>query len=120
VDTDQYETVLQLPYGAAKTRAWQSHILTSVLKGIDAQIYAAVADYGRRQFKPGLWKWGLESGALGLSYSGGYLDDIRANIDALKRRIIDHEILVPCIPKEKAQEAVDLGIPPGQCHPPMT
>jgi basic membrane lipoprotein Med (substrate-binding protein (PBP1-ABC) superfamily) len=120
VDTDQYLTVVDLPGGAANARARQSHILTSVLKGVDAEVYAVVAAYGQRKFVAGTWKWGLESGALGLSYSGGYIDDIREKIEALKARIISGEITVPCIPADKADEAVALGIAPGECHPPVT
>ena len=120
VDTDQYATVLRLPGGASNARARQAHILTSVLKGIDAEVYAAVAAYGQRKFEPGLWRWGLESGAMDISYSGGYIDDIRSQIEALKARIISGEITVPCIPQEKLDAAVALGIPPGECHPPLT
>jgi basic membrane protein A len=120
VDTDQFQTVLQLTEGAATAGAWQSHILTSVLKGIDKQVYAALADYGQGKFKPAVWKWGLESGAMGLSYSGGYIDDLRSLVESLKSQIISGQIKVPCIPGDKAVEAVQLGIRPGECHPPLT
>jgi basic membrane lipoprotein Med (substrate-binding protein (PBP1-ABC) superfamily)/DNA-binding SARP family transcriptional activator len=120
VDTDQYNTVLQLPQSGANARQWQSHILTSVVKGIDTEVYTAVADYGRGKFTPGTWKWGLASGALGLSYSGGYIDDLRSEIEALKAKIISGAIKVPCIPTEKAQQALDIGIAPGECHPPLS
>jgi basic membrane lipoprotein Med (substrate-binding protein (PBP1-ABC) superfamily) len=117
VDTDQHRTVVQLPEAASTVKAWQSHILTSVLKGIDQQVYAVIADYGQGHFKAATWQWGLESGAMGLSYSGGYIDDLRDTIEALKAKIIAGEIEVPCLPTEKTQAAIDQGIAPGECHP---
>jgi basic membrane lipoprotein Med (substrate-binding protein (PBP1-ABC) superfamily)/DNA-binding SARP family transcriptional activator len=121
VDTDQYQTVSELPgVGESKASAWRSHILTSVLKGIDKQVYAVVADYGQGHFKPAVWEWGLASGAMGISYSGGYIDDLRSQIDALKAQIIAGQIKVPCLPSEKTQQAIDAGIAPGECHPHLT
>jgi hypothetical protein len=61
---------------AAPSRS-SSAFLTSVLKGVEAQTYEVVADHTRGEFRTREWKWGLESGASGLSYSGGYLDDLR-------------------------------------------
>jgi basic membrane lipoprotein Med (substrate-binding protein (PBP1-ABC) superfamily) len=115
VDTDQYETVLRLP-GATDAEAWRTHILTSVLKGIDAQSYAIVAEHARGEFTPGQWKWGLASGASDISYSGGFIDDIRADIEELKAKIIAGEIDVPCIPESRLDDAAALGIGPDDCH----
>jgi basic membrane protein A and related proteins len=115
VDSDQYQTVTRLP-GATRAEAWKAHILTSVLKGIEAQAYTVVAEHARGEFHPGEWTWGLESGASDLSYSGGYIDDIRDEIEALKAGIIAGEIEVPCIPESKLDEAAVLGIGPDDCH----
>jgi basic membrane protein A len=121
VDTDQYETVRLLPGGTSlQVTRWQKHILTSVLKGFDTLIYTAVADYGQHKLDGGVWKWGLESGAMDISYSGGYLDYFRGDLEALKARIISGAITVPCIPHDKDEKAVELGIPPGACHPPVS
>jgi basic membrane lipoprotein Med (substrate-binding protein (PBP1-ABC) superfamily) len=120
VDTDQYQTVLDLARGASETREWQTHILTSVLKGIDKQVYYVAAAYAQGTFKSEDLQWGLESGAMGISYSGGYIDDLRTRIEALKAKIISGEITVPCVPAGKADQAVEIGILPGACHPPMT
>lgn len=114
VDSDQYETVLRLP--GTDAEAWQTHILTSVLKGIEAQTYEVVAQHARGEFTPGSWRWGLATGTLDLSYSGGYIDDIRAAIEELKAKIIAGEIDVPCIPEEKLELAGELGIDPDDCH----
>jgi basic membrane protein A len=115
VDSDQYWTVTQLP-GATDATAWQTHILTSVLKGIPAQTYELVAQHARGEFTPGDWNWGLASGASDISYSGGYLDDIRAEIEEFKAQIIAGEIDVPCIPEDRLDAAAELGIGPDDCH----
>jgi basic membrane lipoprotein Med (substrate-binding protein (PBP1-ABC) superfamily)/DNA-binding SARP family transcriptional activator len=115
VDSDQYHTVTSLP-GARNAEAWQQHILTSVLKGIDQQTYAAIAAYADGTFEPGTWTWGLESGAAGLSYSGGYLDEIRDELEALQARIVAGDISIPCIPDDHRDEAAALGLGPDHCH----
>jgi basic membrane protein A len=46
VDSDQYETVQWLP-GVVEPARWQAHILTSVTKSLDANIYDVVADHSR-------------------------------------------------------------------------
>ncbi len=115
VDSDQYETVTRLP-GATDAEAWQAHILTSVLKGLDQMTYAALAEYVEGKFTPGPWKWGLETGATGLSYSGGYIDEHRDALEALKADIIARRIDVPCLPEDKLAKASRLGIGPDDCH----
>ncbi len=109
VDTDQYETVPRLA-GATNAEAWRAHILTSVLKGIDALAYAVVAEHAHGKFTPGVWNWGLESGASDLSYSGGYIDDIRADLEGLKAKIIAGEIHVPRVPTSRLNVAAEPGL----------
>jgi basic membrane lipoprotein Med (substrate-binding protein (PBP1-ABC) superfamily)/DNA-binding SARP family transcriptional activator len=115
VDSDQYETVQFLP-GATNSAAWQAHILTSVLKPIEEQAYTVVAEYAQGEFTPGSWNWGLESGASGLSYSGGYIDALQPTIEDLKAKIIAGEIVVPCIPEDRLDEAASMGIGPDDCR----
>ena len=114
VDTDQYETIWSLP-GATRPEAWSEHILTSALKGIDTGTYDLVAAYARNQFKPGLWNQGLNETTPGVSYSGGYIDDIKSQIVALRARIITGEIVVPCIPDDRIERAAALGLTPENC-----
>jgi len=114
VDADQYETVMSLP-GATNAEAWQQHILTSVLKGIDTMTYALLAEYADGTFTPGIWNWGLASGANGISYSGGYIDDLRPALEDLEAQIIAGEIVVPCIPASELDEAAEFGIDPDAC-----
>jgi basic membrane protein A and related proteins len=114
VDSDQYETVLQLP-GAGNALSWRSHILTSVVKRIDSLVYTLVADFERGTFTAGSWNWGLAEGAVDLSYSGGHIDDLRSTLENLKTRIIAGEIVVPCVPDSKRDEAALHGIDPDAC-----
>ena len=115
VDTDQYETVTRL-VGATDAERWQEHILTSVLKGIDAITYAALADYATGKIATEGWTWGLESGASGLAYSGGYIDQYRDRLEAFKAEIIARRIEVPCIPSDHAEVAASLGLGPRYCY----
>ena len=115
VDSDQYFTTVDLP-GARNAEAWQDHILTSALKGVDDLTYAAIEAYVDGTFEPGIWTWGLESGAAGLSYSGGYLDELRDELEALRAQIIAGEIRVPCIPDDHRDEAEAMGLEPEYCR----
>jgi basic membrane lipoprotein Med (substrate-binding protein (PBP1-ABC) superfamily)/DNA-binding SARP family transcriptional activator len=115
VDSDQYATVVDLP-GARNARMWQRHILTSVLKDFGALHYAAIAAYADGTFQPGVWTWGLETGATGISYSGGYLDDVRNELDALRSQIIDGDVRASCIPDDHRGEAAAMGLGPDYCR----
>lgn len=115
VDTDQYETVMRLP-GAANAGLWRAHILTSVLKGIDQMVYEVLAQHARGRVTGGSWNWGLASGALGISYSGGYIDEFRPRLEELQARIIGGDIEVPCIPPTKRDQAAAIGIGPDECY----
>ncbi len=94
VDSDQYETVQWLP-GVVEPARWQAHILTSVTKSLDANIYDVVADHSRGRLKGGVREVGIASGAVDLSWSGGYLETHRATLEALREQIVKGELLVP-------------------------
>jgi basic membrane lipoprotein Med (substrate-binding protein (PBP1-ABC) superfamily) len=98
VDSDQHETVLRLP-GVVRPERWQPHILTSVEKRMDTAVYDVLRDLANGSFGPGRHQLDLASGHLGLSYSGGYLDELRAELDALEAAVIRGEIEVPCLPE---------------------
>jgi basic membrane lipoprotein Med (substrate-binding protein (PBP1-ABC) superfamily)/DNA-binding SARP family transcriptional activator len=115
VDTDQHETVVMLP-GATNAKAWQAHILTSVLKEIDTLTYSALSDYADGTFEAGTRIWGLESGASGLSNSGGYLDEHWGQLEDLKARIISGEIVVPCVADDHMAQAEEVGVGPDYCR----
>lgn len=110
-DTDQYETVGDLPQ-VVDTAQWRPHILTSVLKRFDSAIYDALSDFAAGSLQPGIRRPNLESGGVDISYSGGFIDDIRPRLDELKAEIIAGQIGVPCVPADKADEAAAQGSQP--------
>ena len=53
--------------------------------------------------------------AVDLSYSGGYITNLRRQIDAARDQIIDGSITVPCFPTERVAEGRDFGPPDVHC-----
>jgi basic membrane lipoprotein Med (substrate-binding protein (PBP1-ABC) superfamily)/DNA-binding SARP family transcriptional activator len=107
VDTDQYRSITSLP--DVDPAALQPHILTSMVERYDRAISVALADYANGTLAPGVRELGLANGGVDISYSGGFIDDIRPRIEALRARIIAGEIKVPWIPREKKDEAAGQG-----------
>jgi basic membrane lipoprotein Med (substrate-binding protein (PBP1-ABC) superfamily)/DNA-binding SARP family transcriptional activator len=97
VDTDQYETTQYLE-GSLGAEDWRPHILTSMVKPIDVAIYDFLADYARGDFRPGRRELGLANGGIDISYSGGFIDHLRPQLEALRADIVAGEIQVPSVP----------------------
>jgi basic membrane lipoprotein Med (substrate-binding protein (PBP1-ABC) superfamily)/DNA-binding SARP family transcriptional activator len=116
VDTDQYESVTRLVSARTQAEAWRAHILTSVLKGLDAMTYAVLERYAQGTLTSAEWTWGLESGASGLSFNGGYIDDLRAEVEALESAIVAGDILVPCLPDGRRDQATAMGLDDESCR----
>jgi basic membrane lipoprotein Med (substrate-binding protein (PBP1-ABC) superfamily)/DNA-binding SARP family transcriptional activator len=104
VDTDQFYI------GGINEAAWQEHILTSMVKRADIPVYETLRDEAQGSFDAGTHEFGLASGALELSYSGGYIEPYRARLEELRDSIIAGEIRVPCIPADREEDADALGI----------
>jgi len=104
VDTDQYYI------GGINEATWQEHILTSMVKRVDVPVYETLEDEAEGSFTGGELVFGLASGALELSYSGGYIEPYRTRLGELSDLIVGGEITVPCIPADREQEAAALGI----------
>ena len=90
VDSDQYESV--------GDPALQEHILTSMLKRVDVAVDKAIVDFLNDEFTPGGVRLGLAEGGIGYSESGGFVDDIKADLDGYAEQIISGEITVPTEP----------------------
>jgi basic membrane lipoprotein Med (substrate-binding protein (PBP1-ABC) superfamily)/DNA-binding SARP family transcriptional activator len=129
VDTDWYEA--QSPLGYYVPPGWRTHILTSVLKRFDVAVYEALQHTAAGETPPAVRVCGLESGLVGIAYSGGFLDEIRPVLEGLREQVISGEIPVPCIPDdadvaarvtEESGIALDewlaLGCPPWRRAPP--
>ena len=84
-------------------------MLTSMTKRVDNAVYDVIANavagrtvndildanagiYGRR--------YDLAAGGVGVSYSGGYINKYKAQIDAATKAIISGKIKVPSVPSK--------------------
>ena len=99
VDSDQYVTVGDLP-GTVAADAWAEHILTSVVKRYDTAVYQALSVYADDGTTESV-VLGLAEHGIDLSYSGGFLDDVRDQIEALRDDIVSGGVHVPCRPSSR-------------------
>ena len=83
------------PYEPKRLVELQPHVLSSMLKRTDTAMYAALEDYANGTFTPGKRIFNLANDGVGYSTSGGYIDDIVADLETMKARIIAGEIHVP-------------------------
>ena len=86
VDSDQYLS--------AKPDE-QKHILTSMIKRVDSAVFEISKDFASGTFKGGVHVYDLKTDGVGYSTSGGYLDDVKDKLDAIKADIISGKIVVP-------------------------
>jgi len=90
VDSDQYLT--------AGTPEAQAHILTSMIKRVDVSVFETIKAASEGTPFAGVKMFDLSNDGVGYSTSGGYLDDIVADLDAIKAKIVSGEITVPAMP----------------------
>lgn len=91
VDSDQYNTV--------DDPALQAVIMTSMLKRVDNAVEAFIGDFVNDEVAGGQDVVNdLSTDGVGLSETGGFIDDIQGDIDEYRQRIIDGEIEVPTTP----------------------
>ena len=110
VDSDQYVTVGDNPANM-DWRAWQPHILTSVLKRMDSAVYDLLADYAHDALKPGTRVLGLAAHGVDLATSGGYIDALAPALDAWRAKIVAGSVAVPCIPEGREAQALGVQLP---------
>jgi basic membrane protein A and related proteins len=91
VDSDQYNTV--------EDPSLQPVIMTSVLKRVDNAVEKFIGDYKAGDVKGGTdITYDLKSQAVGLSTTGGFIDDIKSQIDDYTSKITSGSIKVPTTP----------------------
>ncbi|MGP4002173.1 BMP family lipoprotein [Streptomyces sp. 8N706] len=90
VDSDQY----QQP-GLAK---YKNAILTSVVKNVDVAVYDVVKSVEDGKPLTGTHAYTLKQNGVSLATSGGFIDDLKPQIDAVKKKIADGEIKVKDTP----------------------
>ena len=86
VDSDQYETA------APEVK---EVILTSMLKKVDVAVFDFISSFVEDAVEAGPLLYDLERGGVDYSKSGGKVDDIAAQLDDYKAKIISGEITVP-------------------------
>jgi len=90
VDSDQYQTA---------PADQQAVIMTSMLKRVDNAVQEFITAFSEGSVEGGTdVVYDLESDGVGLSTSGGYIDDIQSTIDDYRKQIIDGAITVPTTP----------------------
>lgn len=89
VDQDQYNT--------ADPKV-KDIILTSMIKRVDVATFEFIKNFQDGTVKSGPVLFDLKSDGVGYATSGGKIDDIKAQIDGYKAKIISGEIKVPVTP----------------------
>jgi len=89
VDSDQYNTV---------DPAVQEYVLTSMIKRVDIAVYNITKDVVNGTFEPGEHRYDLAAEGVGYATSGGFVDDITAQLESAKAAIIAGDVVVPTDP----------------------
>ena len=89
VDSDQYNTA---------DAGVRDYILTSMLKRVDVSIFEMIKSVIDGTMQPGPTAYDLSVDGVGYSTSGGFVDDITGELEALKAQIVSGEISVPTEP----------------------
>jgi basic membrane protein A len=84
VDSDQYLTAGD----------FQAHILTSMLKRVDVAVFNTIQAVQNGTFQAGPQVFDLSVDGVGYSRSGGFVDDIAAQLDDFKQQIVSGAIIV--------------------------
>ncbi len=100
VDGDQYVSVDDVDgYGPWDPEEWKPHILTSMLKRLDTVAVISLKDYAAGRLESGIRNLGLAEGGVDYSRSGGFVEGIVLQLEALRRDIISGRIVVPSVPE---------------------
>ena len=89
VDSDQYNQV---------SADLQPYILTSMLKRVNVAVYETIKSYVEGTFTPGVRVFDLTADGVGYSTTGGFVDDIKEELDGYAEQIKSGEIVVPTTP----------------------
>jgi basic membrane protein A len=73
----------------------QPYILTSNLKHVDVAVYETIRDFVNGTFAGGIHTFDLKANGVGYTTSGGFVDDIKGQLDDLADQIKSGAIQVP-------------------------
>ncbi|HET7476296.1 MAG TPA: BMP family ABC transporter substrate-binding protein [Dermatophilaceae bacterium] len=85
VDSDQYNTVTD--------PAQKKIILTSMVKRVDSAVYASLKSF-KETGKVVSTAYGLQDNGVGYSTSGGFVDDIKSQLESYRQKILDGTLRV--------------------------
>jgi basic membrane lipoprotein Med (substrate-binding protein (PBP1-ABC) superfamily)/DNA-binding SARP family transcriptional activator len=97
VDADQYRQI-RYAVGEDLAAVWREHILTSMMKRVDTAVRTVMEEHSRGDWQGGVRWFGLAEGGVELAYSGGFIDDIRPELDRLRAQVVSSEIEVSVLP----------------------
>lgn len=86
VDSDQYQD--------SSLAKYKDSILTSALKNVNVAVYELIKSVKSGTPLTGTQTYSLAKDGVGLSYSGGFIDDIKTQLEAAKKKIVDGTITV--------------------------
>lgn len=89
VDSDQYLTA---------PKVQQKHILTSMTKGVDVATFDMVKSVVDGEPLASYTTYDLKVGGVDVSTSGGFINDIKAQLDKARQDIISGKVKVPTAP----------------------
>jgi len=69
-----------------------------MLKRVDNAVFLTIKAFKEGTLTGGVQVFDLSTDGVGYSTSGGYLDDVKANLDGIKDKIVSGEIVVPTAP----------------------
>ncbi|MFE9117095.1 BMP family protein [Streptomyces sp. NPDC007172] len=90
VDSDQYQQ--------ASLSKYKNSILTSVVKNVDIGVYDLIKSIKDGKPLVGTNSYPLAKGGVSLATSGGFIDDLKAQLDAAQKKIVDGSIKVKTTP----------------------
>ncbi|MFJ4678659.1 MULTISPECIES: BMP family ABC transporter substrate-binding protein [unclassified Kitasatospora] len=77
---------------------YKDHILTSMVKNVDKAVFTYVKSAKDNSTQGGVQNFDLKAGGVSLATTGGYIDDIKAKIDAATQQITSGQTTVPTAP----------------------
>jgi basic membrane protein A len=73
-------------------------IITSALKRVDVAVYDYIKDYVNGKKDTGAQQFDLSNNGVGISFTGGKIDQYKSQLDQLKQQIVSGQIKVPTKP----------------------
>jgi basic membrane lipoprotein Med (substrate-binding protein (PBP1-ABC) superfamily)/DNA-binding SARP family transcriptional activator/truncated hemoglobin YjbI len=80
---------------------WKPHLLTSMVKRFDVAVYETIAAFRRGDLAPGDVVFDLTNDGVDYARSGGFIDHLVPQLEALRAAIIDGRLEVPTVPEAR-------------------